>query len=151
MLPRHLVHTKNEQLVGVITMRESTKKRLKIMILEDEEDILTLYNDYLSSKGHQVVNKYKSANNILKDIEKDTPDVYLIDYRLPGNKNGIEIASEILNKFPSANILFITAYELLDRQISNNPIFDDKNIQVLLKPMKLHEIENCMLNLVNKK
>ena len=46
------------------------------MILEDEEDILTLYNDYFSSKGHQVVNKYKSANNILKDIEKETPDVY---------------------------------------------------------------------------
>lgn len=32
------------------------------MILEDEEDILTLYNDYLSSKGHKVVIKYKSAN-----------------------------------------------------------------------------------------
>jgi FixJ family two-component response regulator len=73
MLLRHLVHTKNEQLVGVITMRELTKKRLKIMILEDEEDILTLYNDYLSSKGHQVVNKYKSTNNILYDIEKETP------------------------------------------------------------------------------
>lgn len=120
------------------------------MILEDEEDILTLYNDYLSSKGHQVINKYKSANNILKDIEKGTPDVYLIDYRLPGNKNGIEIAIEILNKYPSANILFITAYELLDRQVSDNRIFDGKNIQVLLKPMKLHEIENSMVNLVNK-
>lgn len=120
------------------------------MILEDEEDILILYNDYLSSKGHQVVNKYKSANNILKDIEKETPDVYLIDYRLPGNKNGIEIAIEVLNKFSSANILFITAYELLHKEISKNPIFYNKNIQVLVKPVKLDKIESTILSLVNK-
>lgn len=120
------------------------------MMLEDDEDILTLYNDYLSSKGHQVVNKYKSANNILEDIDKECPDIFLIDYKLPGNKNGIEIAVEILNKFPSANILFITAYELLDRELLDNRIFDGKNIQVLLKPIKLHEIENSMVNLVNK-
>ena len=123
---------------------------MKIMMLEDDEDILTLYNDYLSSKGHQVVNKYKSANNILEDIDKECPDIFLIDYKLPGNKNGIEIAVEILNKFPSANILFITAYELLDRELLDNRIFDGKNIQVLLKPIKLHEIENSMVNLVNK-
>lgn len=120
------------------------------MMLEDDEDILTLYNDYLSSKGHQVVNKYKSANNILEDIDKECPDIFLIDYKLPGNKNGIEIAVEILNKFPSANILFITAYELLDRELLDNRIFDGKNIQVLLKPIKLHEIENSMVKLVNK-
>ncbi len=130
-------------------MRE-TKKILKIMILEDEEDILTLYNDYFSSKGHRVICKCKIANSILKEIEREIPDVYIIDYRLPGNKNGIEVAIEILNKFPLANILFTTAFELLYCQISNNPTFEGKNVQILLKPMKLHNIENSMLNLVNK-
>ena len=104
----------------------------------------------ISGKGHQVVCKCKNANNILKEIEKEIPDVYIIDYRLPGNKNGIEVALEILNKFPLANILFITAYELLDSQISNNPNFEGKNVQILLKPMKLYNIENSMINLVNK-
>ena len=56
-----------------------------------------------------MVCKCKNANNILKEIEKVIPDVYIIDYRLPGNKNGIEVAIEILNNFPLANILFITA------------------------------------------
>ena len=93
-------------------MRETTKEGIKIMIIEDEEDILILYNDYLSSKGHQVVNRYLNADSIITDIEKETPDVYLIDYRLPGNKNGIDVAIEILNKYPSSPILFITAFEL---------------------------------------
>jgi DNA-binding NtrC family response regulator len=126
-------------------MEETTKDRLKIMIIEDEEDILILYNDYLSSKGHQVINRYLNADSIMSDIEKDTPDIYLIDYRLLGNKNGIDAAIEILNKFPSSPIVFITAFELLDREISNHPIFYDKNIDVLLKPVKLNEIENSML------
>jgi DNA-binding NtrC family response regulator len=126
-------------------MEETTRDRLKIMIIEDEEDILILYNDYLSSKGHQVINRYLNADSIMSDIEKDTPDIYLIDYRLLGNKNGIDAAIEILNKFPSSPIVFITAFELLDREISNHPIFYDKNIDVLLKPVKLNEIENSML------
>jgi hypothetical protein len=31
-------------------MRETTKEGIKIMIIEDEEDILILYNDYLPVK-----------------------------------------------------------------------------------------------------
>ena len=38
-----------------ISMIEARKQRLKVMIIEDEEDILTLYNDYLSSKGYDVI------------------------------------------------------------------------------------------------
>jgi len=87
----------------------------------------------------------------MSDIEKDMPDVYLIDYRLPGNKNGIKVATEILNKFPSSSILFITAYELLCQEIMKNPLFYNKNVDILLKPVKLDQIENCMLSLVNKK
>jgi hypothetical protein len=60
---------------------------------------------------------------------------------LPGSKNGIEVAMEILNKFPLANILFITAYESLGRKVSNNPNFEGKNVEILLKPMKLYNIE----------
>ena len=121
------------------------------MIIEHEEDILTLFNDYLSLKGHPVVSKYLSADSIMSDIEKEMPDVYLIDYRLPGNKNGIDVATEILSKFPKAPILFITAHELLCSEISKLSEFHDKNVEVLTKPVKLYRMETAMLNLVNKK
>ena len=75
-----------------------------IMILDDEEDILRLYNDYLSSKGHKVIHTYVNAETILQDIDIECPDVYIIDHRLPGNMNGIEVAIEIFKKFPSACI-----------------------------------------------
>ena len=132
-------------------MIEPTKERLKIMIIEDEEDILTLYNDYLSSKGYHVVSRHTSGNNIMIDLEKHIPDVYVIDSRLPGKKSGTDIAIEILEKYPSAPMLFITADRDQHRQIDKNPTFHEKNFDILLKPVKLDRIENSILNLVNKK
>ena len=118
------------------------------MILDDEEDILTLYSDYLSRKGHRVIKTYANADTLLNDIDTERPDVYIIDYRLPTNRNGIEVASEILKKFPTSRIMFITAFELLDDEISKHDIFSDKNIEVLIKPVKLRQIEDSLLNLV---
>jgi len=120
------------------------------MVVEDEEDILILYKDYLLSKGHEVIASYFGGEDMIKELDKVNPDVYLIDYRLPGNKNGIDVAIEILNKWLSAPILFITAHENLHKEISKNPIFYGKNIQVLVKPVKLDKIESAMLSLVDK-
>jgi DNA-binding NtrC family response regulator len=47
------------------------EKTYTIMILDDEEDILKLYNDYLSRKGHRVIHTYVNAENILQDIDID--------------------------------------------------------------------------------
>ena len=128
----------------------TTKETYTIMLLDDEEDILKLYSDYLSSRGHRVLNAYVNADTILDDIDVECPDVYIIDYRLLGNMNGIEVAVEILNKFPSACIIFITAFELLEQEISKRDIFYDKNIDVLIKPVKLHQIQNSLMNLLSR-
>jgi DNA-binding NtrC family response regulator len=129
----------------------TTRETHTIMILDDEEDILKLYSDYLSFKGHRVLKAYVNADTILDDIEIERPDVYMIDYRLLGNMNGIEVAVEILNKFPSACIIFITAVQLLEQEIAKHDIFLDKNIDVLIKPVKLDQIQNSLIHLLSKK
>lgn len=120
------------------------------MILDDEEDILTLYHDYLSGKGRTIIRTYANADTILQDINIEPSDVYIIDYRLLGNMNVIEVAIEILKKFPLASNVFITAVELLDQEISKHDIFSDKNIDVLLKPVKLNQIQDSLLTLLSK-
>jgi len=131
-------------------MGKRSKKNLKIMIVEDDEDILTLYSDYLSKKGYQVIARYTKGNNIQSDLERYLPDLYLINSKLPGKKTGTEVATEILNVYPSAPILFITADYRQPEEIEKNPIFRDKKVDVLLKPVKLDEIEHSIINLVNK-
>ena len=118
------------------------------MIVEDEEDILNLYRDYLSSKGHEVVSCSQHANNTITKFEKYKPDFRLIDHMVGGRGIGIDTATKILEKSPSTPILFITAYESMMSELPKHHEFDDKNIRVLLKPARLSEIEDSMLNML---
>jgi len=131
-------------------MSEISKEPLKIMIVEDDEDNLTLYTDYLSRKGYRVIARYAKGNDIKTDLERNSPDVYLINSKLQGKKTGTEVATEILDVYPSAPILFITADNTEPEKIEKNPKFRDKKVEILLKPVKLSEIEHSIIELVNK-
>ena len=130
---------------------KSIKKAVKIAIVEDDKDIFTLWTDFLSRKGYRVINKFSDALSERKLFETETPDLIIMDYKLPEDKNGIDIAIDILNKHPSASILFITAHELIDNEISKHPIFHNKRVQFLLKPVKLRQIEYTILDLLRVK
>ena len=122
-----------------------------MLIIEDEQDLLTLFRDYLSAQGHEVVSCYLNANNILRDFEKNKPDICLIDYALPGDKNGIDAAIEIVSKYPSMPILFITGHESKREDLLKHPMLQDKNVEILVKPVKLLQLEFAVLDIVNKK
>jgi DNA-binding response OmpR family regulator len=132
-------------------MVKKEKKHLSIMIIEDEQDILLLYKDYLLSRGHNVVATSTTANEILSDYDRIRPDVAIIDYKLPNDKNGLEAALQILNKYPSAAILIVTAYETVTKEITKMPLLDNKRLEVLIKPLRLAQLENSIISIANRK
>ncbi|HSA74338.1 MAG TPA: response regulator [Nitrososphaeraceae archaeon] len=132
-------------------MAKKEKKRLSIMIIEDEQDILLLYKDYLLSRGHNVVATSTTANEILSDYDRIRPDVAIIDYKLPNDKNGLDAALQILNNYPSAAILIVTAYETVTKEIAKMPFLDNKRVEVLIKPLRLAQLENSLVSIANRK
>jgi len=132
-------------------MAKKEKKRLSIMIIEDEQDILLLYKDYLLSRGHNVVATSTTANEILSDYDRIRPDVAIIDYKLPNDNNGLDAALQILNKYPSAAILIVTAYETVTKEITKMPFLDNKRVEVLIKPLRLAQLENSIITIANRK
>jgi response regulator RpfG family c-di-GMP phosphodiesterase len=44
-------------------------EKLKIMIIQGDDDNLSLYSDYLSKRGYHVIARYTKGNNILSDVE----------------------------------------------------------------------------------
>jgi len=131
-------------------MAKKEKKQLSIMIIEDEQDILLLYKDYLLSRGHNVVATSTTASEIMSDYDRIRPDVAIIDYKLPADKNGIDAAIQIIEKYPSAAILIVTAYETVGKQIAKISLFDNKRVEVLIKPLRLAQLESSIVNIVNK-
>lgn len=132
-------------------MAKKEKRHLSIMIIEDEQDILLLYKDYLVSRGHNVVATSTTANEILSDYDRIRPDVAIIDYKLPNDNNGLDAALQILNKYPSAAILIVTAYETVTKEITKMPFLDNKRVEVLIKPLRLAQLETSIMNIANRK
>ena len=107
------------------------------MIVEDEGDILDVYSNFLRRKGYIIEVSAPTANEILHDYEIYKPDLVIIDYRLPGSMNGLEASEKILQRYPSARILIMTAFDRVKEEMKKNSFFDNKKVIVLIKPLRL--------------
>lgn len=79
---------------------------LKILIVEDEEDISDLIRFHLEEEGFSV----SVANNgleVMPRIEKNTPDLVILDLMLPGI-NGMDLCKMIKKKY-ALPIIMVTA------------------------------------------
>jgi len=127
---------------------EKNTDKKKVMIIEDEIDILLLYKDYLNHKGFSVQATSTTANEALKDYENFYPNMIILDYNLPGKLSGLEAAKQILTRYPSVPIIIVTAYETVKNEMSNDHFFADKKVVLLLKPIKLHILEYTIKTLL---
>ncbi len=126
------------------------KNKIKIMIVEDEYDLLNLYKDFLKNKGYTVLVTNTTATYIMDDYLEFKPDLIIIDYRLPGEKNGIDAAKEILLKYPSTSILLTTAYDSIRNIFDSEEIFKNKKIALVIKPIKLFVLNKLIQELINR-
>lgn len=77
----------------------------KIMIVDDEEDILGMLERYFRLNGYQVITA-EGAGQALKKLSEQ-PDLILLDINMPG-MNGISLC-ETIRDFVACPILFLTA------------------------------------------
>lgn len=59
------------------------RKHLRILAIEDDPDLGLLYETFLSGEGHQV-EVARDAPEGLRMLERQHPDVVLLDLMLPG-------------------------------------------------------------------
>lgn len=72
-----------------------TQEKKKIFVADDNEDILSVIKDFLTSKDFDVLTSNDSTG-IIGSIKSFNPDLILLDLLMPG-MGGFEIC-EILNK-----------------------------------------------------
>jgi len=85
-------------------------KMAKILIVDDEEHIRTLYKEELLREGYQVSTS-ATGRNILELIEKEKPDLIILDIKM-SDCNGLDILQIIRNKYYNMPVILSTAYEI---------------------------------------
>lgn len=84
-------------------------ERLRVLLVEDEIFIRLQAEHILTSEGYTVVGSAVSANAAVVKAGELKPDLVLMDIRLLGERDGIDAAMEIRERF-SIPSLFVSAY-----------------------------------------
>jgi DNA-binding response OmpR family regulator len=94
-----------------------TKKKKKIFVIDDDHNILKLLEVTLKEWAYEVVT---SDNGIdwMQIIERETPDLILLDIKLPG-MDGMSICSEITTSYDMPVIMISVIDDKLVKNTSN--------------------------------
>lgn len=82
----------------------------KVVVVEDEGLIAADLEARLKSAGYTVPGTADSAHKALQLIRRTLPDLVLMDIRLKGNIDGIEVADEVRKQL-DIPVVYLTAYE----------------------------------------
>jgi DNA-binding NtrC family response regulator len=113
----------------------ANKIKGKILIVEDDEGMRFFLSEALAKEGYwfQAV---KSGEEALTLFSRETFDLVVLDYNLPGI-NGMETFARIQDKVPEMVVILVTAFGSKDLAIEamENGVFDYFN-----KPLEIGEL-----------
>lgn len=111
------------------------ENKKKILIIEDDPQVLRLCDHILAQEGFEIV-KASSGAEALKKIQEDRPDLLIVDLMLP-DMNGAEIIQEAKAKYAcQAPVIFLTGMITKKEEEVNNITLkvENQNYPAIAKP-----------------
>ena len=109
-------------------------KNIKAWIVDDDESIRWVLEKGFSEKGIDVTS-FSSANDVLKKLEIETPNVILTDIRMPGT-SGIALLDQIQKNRPEIRVIVMTAHSDLESAVNS---YEHGAWEYLPKPFDINE------------
>ena len=81
----------------------------KILIVEDDRAVAKDIEEKLETLGYTVLPTVSSGVQAIAKVAEMRPDLILIDIGLEGKMDGVEVASEIYNRF-NIPVVYLTDY-----------------------------------------
>lgn len=115
----------------------------KILIVEDDETIRSLFKKILIENGYEVIEATdgEEALRLYEEVE-EKPELIILDHLMP-RKSGLEVTQELLQRYSHKNFLIITGYPDVDLSC-----FPDETIRLKLKPVSVDEFLSEIKNMV---
>jgi DNA-binding NarL/FixJ family response regulator len=84
---------------------------INVSIVEDSDKFReTLARILNRSEGFRCISQYPNAEDALKALPQDKPEVVLMDINLPG-MNGVECVRQLKQVMPTVQVMMLTVYE----------------------------------------
>lgn len=120
------------------------EKMTRVLIVEDEAEILSFLKPELQYEGYDV-DSSSNGRDGLEKIQKEIYDIVLLDIMLPG-LNGIEVCRRV-RKFSNIPIIMLTARDQITDKVTG---LDTGADDYLTKPFAIEELLARMRNALRK-
>ena len=114
----------------------------KILVVDNEPDIVDLTRTVLELGGYQVVTAY-SGEECLRRLEKEKVDLVLLDIMMPG-MSGWDVFNRINKKSNQIKVAFMSVLEISDKR--KQVLLDEGLADYIMKPFD----KDTLLNRVDK-
>jgi DNA-binding NtrC family response regulator len=112
-------------------------KKIKILIIDDEEDFCQVIATFLKKRGH-VATFTHTLKSGLEELEEIKPHVLFLDNHLPDGR-GWKQTEYLLEKYPHLKINLISAFK-----DHNNIVPLNERVTVLEKPLSLRQLDELL-------
>jgi DNA-binding response OmpR family regulator len=85
---------------------------MKILIVDDDQNILRLYKEELEEEGYNIVTA-SNGQEALEQFDRESPDLVTLDILLP-DIDGIKLLRQMKERRPRMPIIMSTAYDYRD-------------------------------------
>ena len=135
----------DNSLTTKMTSSHSIESRTQILVIDDDEDILNLFSDFLEKEGYGVtsfLDPLKALEEILRRPQRYS--IIITDVRMPGI-SGIELIRRICKINHGIKVIIISAFELSGEDLSN--IRYDNFME---KPVHMHYLAQTIKRILKK-
>jgi len=111
----------------------------KLLLIDDEPDILRVLSMSLRADGYEVFTAENGAAG-LETFEKENPDIVITDIKMPG-MDGIELLEMIKNEDPDVEVIMITGHGDMNLAIQS---FRDDAVDFITKPINVTALQTAI-------
>lgn len=104
----------------------------KVLIVDDELDILQLLSAHLTHKGYEVATA-RNGWEALEALERQGADIVITDMRMPG-MSGTDLLRQVRERKPEIEVIVLTGHGTMENAIK--ALRESGGFDYLLKPLK---------------
>ena len=127
-------------------------KQKKILLVDDDPDIISAFEAILSNKGYDVITAMNKNDGIEK-VNSQSPDLAILDVMMDDEHDGFEMSREIKKSHPDLPVIMLTGISEITgvnfRAAAADPEWLPAD-EYLDKPVSPEELIETIENLLSK-
>ncbi|MEW6409814.1 MAG: sigma-54 dependent transcriptional regulator [Nitrospirota bacterium] len=122
------------------------RDKARVFLIDDDELIALMLSKSLKNEGYEVHAETNTFNNIVSKIKSWSPDVVLLDIRLP-EQSGIDILKEIRSSELNTQVVMLTSDDTAETAVKCMKL---GAVDYLTKPFNMDEVKIVISNIIEK-